>query len=427
MTSAILHSHYAAFETCLKGTRGRVIGNAIRGITLALGAYWIPGGADTGKSTLAASLVHELRARGVMVANFFCNRDDQQRRDPQKIIPTLAYQLAQSIPEYRSVVADAVALTNAKHLPLPVQPSMQLRFFIIDTFARIERRGVVLLIDGLDECDEKLCASFLDSLLVVLDSAIESANVTFVVLSRKLDSFYPLGEQFVTLVDFDGDLESNNTSKDIRRFVEAQLSVISRKYCDEDWPSPADIDMLTTQARGLFIWADVACCFISQPSYREELTRLTNEFKVNIGIDDLYFRTLNIEFARRSNQTGWISDYRAIMGCVLCNTTPLSMRTISRILRKRQKTVEGTLSILRSVLRLGSSEDDEVHLLHASFADYLLDPGCRSLPGSCISGRGMSASPYFGAEGYPSYPSSYHICFCPHEGYGRPDTSSRQL
>ncbi|PBK80539.1 hypothetical protein ARMGADRAFT_74262 [Armillaria gallica] len=228
VTSAILHSHYAAFETCLKGIRERVIGNAIRGITSAPGAYWIPGGADTGKSTLAASLVHELRARGVIVANFFCNRDDQQRRDPQTIIPTLGYQLAQSIPEYRSVVADAVALTNAKHLPLPVQPSMQLRFFIIDTFARIERRGVVLLIDGLDECDEKLCASFLDSLLAVLDSAIESAYITFVVLSRKLDSFYPLGEQFVTLVDLNGDSESNDTAKDIRRFVEAQLSVISR-------------------------------------------------------------------------------------------------------------------------------------------------------------------------------------------------------
>ncbi|PBK70619.1 hypothetical protein ARMSODRAFT_87978 [Armillaria solidipes] len=329
VTSAILHSHYAAFETCLEGTRERVIGNAVQGITSAPGAYWIPGGAGTGKSTLAASLIHELRARDVIVANFFCNRDDQQRRDPQRIIPTLAYQLAQSIPEYRSVVADAIASINAKHLPLPVQPSMQIQFFIIDAFAKIERRGAVLLIDGLDECDEKLCALFLESLLAVSDSAIESANITFVALSRKLDSFYPLGEQFVTLIDLDGDLESEDTSKDIRRFVEARLSVISRKYRDEDWPSPADIDMLTTQARGLFIWADVACRFVNQPSYREELTRLTNESKVNIGIDDLYFRTLNIEFARRPNQTGWISDYRAIMGCILCSATPLSVRTIS--------------------------------------------------------------------------------------------------
>ncbi|KAK0482380.1 hypothetical protein IW261DRAFT_1467492 [Armillaria novae-zelandiae] len=373
--SAILHSHYAAFETCLKGTRERVIDSAIRGITSAPGAYWIPGGAGTGKSTIAASIVHELRARGVIVANFFCNRDDQQRRDPQKVIPTLAYQLAQSIPEYRSAIADAIASTNARHLPLPLQPMMQLHFFIIDAFASIEKRAVVLLIDGLDECDEKLCTSFLQSLLAVSDSAIKLAKITFVVLSRKLDSFYPLGEQFVTLVDLDGDLESNDTSKDIRRFVEAQLSVISCKYRDKDWPSQAEIDMLTTQARGMFIWADVACRFVSQPSYREELTRLTNESKVNIGIDDLYFRTLNVEFSRRPNQTGWISDYRAIMGCILCSTTPLSVRMISELLGKRQKTVEGTLSILRPVLRLGSSEDDEVHLLHASLADYLLDPG----------------------------------------------------
>ncbi|KAK0449593.1 uncharacterized protein EV420DRAFT_1707591 [Desarmillaria tabescens] len=354
VTSAILHSHYAAFESCLKGTRERVIGDAIRGITSVPGAYWIPGGAGTGKSTLAASIVHELRARGVIVANFFCNRDDQHRRDPQKIISTLAYQLAQSIPEYRSVISDAIATTNAKHLPFPVQPSMQLQFFIIDAFSKIEGHGVVLLIDGLDECDEKQCAAFLDSLLAVLDSAIESAHITLVVFSRKLDSFYLPSKKFITLVDLDDGLESNDTSKDIRLFVEAQLSVISRKYRDEDWPSPADIDMLTTQARGLFIWADVACRFVSQPSYREELTRLTNESKVDIGIDDLYFRTLNIEFSRHPNQTGWISDYRAIMGCILCSVAPLSVRTISQLLRKRQKTVEGTLSILRPVLRLRS-------------------------------------------------------------------------
>ncbi|KAK0442060.1 hypothetical protein EV421DRAFT_1904238 [Armillaria borealis] len=228
---------------------------------------------------------------------------------------------------------------------------MQIQFFIIDTFAKIERHDIILLIDGLDECEEKLCALFLESLLAVSDLAIESANITFVVLSRKLDSFYLLGEQFVTLVDLDGDLESKDTSKDICHFVKAQLSVISRKYRDEDWPSPADIDMLTTQARGLFIWADVACRFVNQPSYCKELTRLTNESRANISIDDLYFRTLNI------------------------NATPLSVQTISQLLGKRQKMVEGTLSILRLVLRLGSSEDNEVHLLHASLANYLLDPG----------------------------------------------------
>ncbi|KAK0442059.1 hypothetical protein EV421DRAFT_1904237 [Armillaria borealis] len=100
VTLAILHSHYAAFETYLEGTHEWIIGNAIQGITSAPDAYWIPGGAGTRKSTLAASLVHELRAWGVIVANFFCNRDDQQQRYLQRIIPTLMYQLAQSIPEY---------------------------------------------------------------------------------------------------------------------------------------------------------------------------------------------------------------------------------------------------------------------------------------------------------------------------------------
>ncbi|KAK0215670.1 hypothetical protein IW262DRAFT_230502 [Armillaria fumosa] len=90
VTPTILHSYYAAFETCLKGTRERVNGSAIRGIISASGAYWIPGGAGTGKSTVTASTVHELRARGVIVTDFFCNGDDQQRRDPQKIIPILA-------------------------------------------------------------------------------------------------------------------------------------------------------------------------------------------------------------------------------------------------------------------------------------------------------------------------------------------------
>ncbi|KAJ7848277.1 hypothetical protein B0H14DRAFT_2356841, partial [Mycena olivaceomarginata] len=61
--------------------------------------FWITGIAGSGKSTLSATLVNNLRRKSTPVAaQFFISRNIPETINPAKIIPTIAQQLAEFSP-----------------------------------------------------------------------------------------------------------------------------------------------------------------------------------------------------------------------------------------------------------------------------------------------------------------------------------------
>jgi hypothetical protein len=55
-----------------------------------------------GKTTIAQTIAERLFADGRLGASFFCSRGVEDRSNLQLIFPTLAFQLAQQYPEFRS-------------------------------------------------------------------------------------------------------------------------------------------------------------------------------------------------------------------------------------------------------------------------------------------------------------------------------------
>ena len=64
--------------------------------------FWLSGLAGTGKSTIAQTLAERVFASGRLGASFFCSRGFEDRSNLQFIFPTLAFQLAQKYPGFRS-------------------------------------------------------------------------------------------------------------------------------------------------------------------------------------------------------------------------------------------------------------------------------------------------------------------------------------
>jgi len=358
------------FPLCMEGTRRAVILLATDKILDALDSwerFWMNGVAGSGKTTLATSLVDKLRSRGVIVATFFCKRDDSDRRNPRRILPTLAHQLSLAFPEYRKHLAEALSINIQKQIPQPADPAKQLSLFIVDPLlaSGLDSRRIVLLIDALDECDEKPCELLVNALVGVN----LPQHCVLVLVSRRLRYLQAkLDRTCSLLVDLDQALDSPDMASDIYRLLKDRLIRIAATYQDSDWPSPGELSSLTKRAGGLFIWATIVCNFIDQPSYREELSRLLNHPDVAVGIDQLYTHALDIEFAKLHGKTAWVEDYKSVMGVILCSVVPLSATAISSLLGKRENTVKGTLAILQPVLLWGSP----VRLAHASLADYLL-------------------------------------------------------
>src|SRR6202044_2789861 len=142
---------------------------------------WLYGIAGSGKSAIAQS-VSELIAENKLAASFFFNRQERERSRKEYIIPTIAYQLAISIPALKSVICDVIAKDETI---LNATFADQLPKLIIEPLQTLPYSGppMVIVIDGLDECEDYLEAARLMTQLTE-PSANTRLSLRFFVTSR---------------------------------------------------------------------------------------------------------------------------------------------------------------------------------------------------------------------------------------------------
>ena len=89
---------------CLKGTRGTVLDEIQCWVEdpEEFPVFWLNGLAGTGKTTIAQTIAERMFANGCLGASFFCSRGFEDRSNLKLIFPTLAFQLAQQYPKFRS-------------------------------------------------------------------------------------------------------------------------------------------------------------------------------------------------------------------------------------------------------------------------------------------------------------------------------------
>ena len=89
-------------STCLKGTRVSVpekINTWINSDESEC-VFWLNGMAGIGKTTIARTIVDEMREnKKILLASFFFSKDDEHARDYLRVFPTLATSLLSSIPK----------------------------------------------------------------------------------------------------------------------------------------------------------------------------------------------------------------------------------------------------------------------------------------------------------------------------------------
>ncbi|KAJ6448257.1 hypothetical protein C8R45DRAFT_172235 [Mycena sanguinolenta] len=137
---------------CAPGTRVEIQADILEWLSPQLGTneriFWITGIAGSGKSTLSATLVNNLRKKGTHVAaQFFISRNIPKTTDPAKIIPTIALQLANFSPAAACIIEAAL-----KH-GLPGSQEEQIEELLLAPIQEIckSHNRVVILIDALDE------------------------------------------------------------------------------------------------------------------------------------------------------------------------------------------------------------------------------------------------------------------------------------
>jgi len=349
--------------------------------------FWLNGLAGTGKSTIAQTFAEMCFADGNLGASFFCSRDFEERSNLRSIFPTLSFQLALQYPHFRQ----ELLLILTKN-PAVGKESLcsQMEKLIVGPF-RAMKTPTLIVIDALDECQDKEPAS---ALLSVLSRYVDDIpQVKFLITGRpeprirsgfRLESLRPHTEVFKL-----HEVEPTSVNSDIKLFLKTQFADIAKHRSDcslgEDWPSPHNIDILCKKAAGFFIFASTVIKFVSSchhpPDERLALIvslPLDTSHEAKFGIDSLYTQVLSQAFQDVGfHDHELYSHLKSVVGAVLLIFHPLSIKTLSDLLINCGTPTRMTSSLrtLHSLLLVPDNIDEPIRIFHKSFPDFLTDPG----------------------------------------------------
>ncbi|KAF5326976.1 hypothetical protein D9619_004104 [Psilocybe cf. subviscida] len=278
--NAILNAGGRADEVrCFPGTREEVLAKIEGWIDTKeynheRRIFWLSGPAGAGKSAIVQTVAEQCIARHLPIINFFFFRGDHTRNHARHVVATLLCQLINLYPKLKPLIRDLVRAN-----PMIFKQSTRDQFeqlinnpvrSIIDL--SIDKWPVVILVDGLDECDS---AGKHDQelLLRALYGLVSCENSPFIVLVASR----PEPHLTMTFNDIGSCAESvfldehYRPSDDIRLFVVADLARIKSTHhlghtLDEHWPSNTNIDAIVDKSSGQFIYAATDLRFIAASS-----------------------------------------------------------------------------------------------------------------------------------------------------------------
>jgi hypothetical protein len=328
--------------------------------------------AGTGKTTIACSLAKALESRGQLGASFFCTRTSPECRDANRIVPTIAYQLARYSTPFRAALCQA----------LEENPDIGSRN-IVTQFERLLKgpllqakekmpNNLVVVIDALDECDN---GSIVKLILEILLRFASGLSIKFFVASRpepKVHEKMSQNKDSRSVLHLH-EIERSLVREDIKLYLREELEFMS--------PSETDVEKLAELAGNLFIYAATVVRYIRpEEASVDSEERLATMLNVNsksteglADIDELYSTVLAAVFNNKNLYIKDIDRMRLVLRTAVCVREPVSIETLAVLAGTYNKQqVLAALKPLRSVLHV-SEISALVSTLHASFPDYIFN------------------------------------------------------
>ncbi|KAF3096547.1 hypothetical protein TWF102_006527 [Orbilia oligospora] len=345
--------------------------------------FWLVGKAGTGKSTISRTVAHNLHTSNRLAASFFFNREEEDRRTGTRFFTTIAAQLANHYSSLGSRIQRAIQLNpdistkalNEQFDKLVLQP-------LSGTRLATHRAKLVLVVDALDECEEKENIRIIIYLLSQLKS-INTMDVRVFLTSRPdlpiLSTFKKLSDDTYEDVSLH---EVPKIEHDISLFLRHKLCEIQERdeLClPEEWPGEGKLEKLVKRAMPLFIYAATLCRFIGDELWDpDEQIELVLNYQTNWETSQLqmtYLPVLNQLIVGQNpiQKKKLVDEFRQIVGTIINLASPMSASSLARLLSLPERVVNCRLRPLQSVLDIPNNPENPIRTFHLSFRDFLLD------------------------------------------------------
>ncbi|EKM77979.1 hypothetical protein AGABI1DRAFT_60911, partial [Agaricus bisporus var. burnettii JB137-S8] len=225
---------------------------------------WVVGGAGVGKSAIMQIVAEEIPAD----ASVFFSVNG--RNDGTKFFLTIAYQLAVKYEPYRQFIRNAI---NRDPSLLRKSLPAQFRKFIVDPFIDQHlfnpSQRFVIIIDGLDECDNPKTQREILGLISDFCIKYSASPVVWFVASRPephITSFFDNARVKPVYTKEEVEIDSDEACAEVQTYLRDELNEIKLAYptlrSKREWPTGLEFTKIATAAGGLFAYASTVVRFI---------------------------------------------------------------------------------------------------------------------------------------------------------------------
>jgi hypothetical protein len=376
-------------EVCANGTRVKIledITNWANDCSLASPrVFWLTGQAGAGKTTIAYTIAKQFEEYGnadrqddqhtVLGGNFLCSRQFQETRVQNRIIPTIAYQLAHKCKSYANALHISDKFNAVNH-----DVSSQMKGLLVEPWLSKAKHHpklplpplYLIVIDALDEIEDGGGSAFLRDLLTAINKD-DLRGLKFLVTSRSDPKVAELCESFASKVCRLQDVPIKEAELDIETYLKTQLPELAG--------SPKFVE-LEQRAGGLFIYAATVVKYLTpyDSITVKEQTEMLDDFLSKSYepasgdgtslVDELYRQIMRDAFSKLKGK------FLARRLCTLYTFLCVAERTSASIVAALVP--DGDVDAARAVLRdlhavLYTTQDDRVFWYHASFPDFIFN------------------------------------------------------
>lgn len=345
---------------------------------------WLYGPAGAGKSAIAQTLSERFALCQALAASFFFTRGKDQRGTVNRVVATIAYQLANSVLEMRDDIGRAVSRDPSV---LGLSLDIQVQRLIVEPFLSFlsrpttttHHRRYLVIIDGLDECDGDDNQPRLISLIANLFFD-HNLPLTFIIASRPephIANFFQGNPRISAITQ---EFELDPSEEDIRTFLFSSFEEMRNNHpaldpLEEGWPSEKDLDNLVHRSSGYFIYASTVIKFIGDKDLRPHETLelvLSCASSPFSALDNLYHQILLT--TPKSRQPILLSVLEILVAAWDSGSWDITrFWQLEELLDLPRGDVRLLLRRMRSIFANIDSEDHGIESLHASLLDFLND------------------------------------------------------
>ncbi|KAF7363053.1 WD40 repeat-like protein [Mycena venus] len=362
-------------DGCLLGTRCDILSIIITELTKPFAPdsqniFWLYGVAGAGKSAIATSIRQTFNTLGLLGASLFFTRGNETS-NPSSVICTLAYSLAES----NTHIGSEICLAMRQHLHIvdaPIEDQFQRLLGEPLDRAKDHIHGpIIIILDALDECGDPESRRRLISLISNRFAGLPLLRI--LITSRPdLDIAAAFHDQS-SIIKTPLDITKPSSLEDVRRYIDTEMINVRQMHFSWNlgptWPGEEKIDVLSTFAAGLFIWASTATKYLRKA--HDPNDALDHLLRKGSDLDRLYAVALqSTEFWEDKT---FAERAQACLAAVILGKVPMSDTTINALLGLDTKHSSAPVFFkLGCVLQWAPGKFAQT--LHTSFGDYLTDP-----------------------------------------------------